>query len=97
MAYNVNNKHSSDMKKERLEIYEKVANGELTPEQADEQLLSLFSVRLSLLARKIVEAYKEYDKSCYYSHTAGEEPSYHYRNGIEWVMYRLKKVLGNEA
>lgn len=85
------------MKKERLEIFEKVANGELTPEQADEQLLGLFNVRLSLHPRKIVEAYKDYDKSCYYSHTAGEEPSYHYRNGIEWVLYRLKKALSNEA
>jgi hypothetical protein len=91
------NKHSSDMKKERLEIFEKVANGELTPEQADEQLLGLFNVRLSLHARKIVEAYKDYDKSCYYSHATGEEPSYHYRNGIEWVLYKLKKVLSNEA
>jgi len=54
-------------------------------------------VRLALLPRKIVEAYKDYDKSCHCSHTAGEEPSYHYRNGMEWVIYRLKKALSNEA
>lgn len=54
-------------------------------------------VRLSLLPRKIVEAYKDYDKSCHCSHTAGEEPSHHYRNGIEWVIYRLKNALSNEA
>jgi len=29
------------MKNERIEILQKVANGELTPEQADEQLLGL--------------------------------------------------------
>jgi len=28
-------KHSIDMKKERIEILQKVAKGELTPEQAD--------------------------------------------------------------
>lgn len=85
------------MKNERIELFKKVANGELTPEQADEQLLGLFNVRFSLLSRRIVEAYKEYDKSCYYSHTAGEEPSYHYRNGIEWVLYKIKKALSNET
>lgn len=36
------------MKKERIEILQKVANGELTPEQADEQLLGLSIVGVSL-------------------------------------------------
>ena len=30
-----NDKHSGDMKEQRLDILQKVANGELTPEQAD--------------------------------------------------------------
>lgn len=36
------------MKEQRLEMLRKVANGELTPEQADDLLLSLSIVRLSL-------------------------------------------------
>lgn len=36
------------MKNERIEILQKVASGELTPEQADEQLLGLSIVMLSL-------------------------------------------------
>lgn len=36
------------MKEQRLEILQKVANGELTPEQADEQLLGLSIVGVSL-------------------------------------------------
>ena len=36
------------MKEQRLDILQKVANGELTPEQADKQLLNLFSVSDSL-------------------------------------------------
>lgn len=39
-----NDNHSSDMKEQRLDILQKVANGELTPEQADKQLLDLFDV-----------------------------------------------------
>lgn len=41
-------KHSGDMKEQRLDILQKVANGELTPEQADEQLLGLSIVGVSL-------------------------------------------------
>jgi len=49
-------KHSSDMKNERLEILQKVANGELTPEQADEQLLglSIVSKRSWAIGEKVV-------------------------------------------
>lgn len=36
------------MKEKRLDILQKVANGELTPEQADEQLLGLSIVGVSL-------------------------------------------------
>lgn len=36
------------MKNERIEILRKVANGELTPEQADEQLLGLSIIGVSL-------------------------------------------------
>lgn len=36
------------MKEQRLDILQKVANGELTPEQADEQLLGLSIVGVSL-------------------------------------------------
>ena len=43
-----NDKHSSDMKEQRLDILQKVANGELTPEQADKQLLGLSIVGVSL-------------------------------------------------
>lgn len=44
MQHNDLNKPSSDMENERIKILEKVANGELTPEQADGQLLGLFFV-----------------------------------------------------
>ena len=37
------------MKNERIEILRKVANGELTPEQADEQLLGLSIIGSSSL------------------------------------------------
>ena len=36
------------MKEQRLDILQKVANGELTPEQADKQLLGLSIVGVSL-------------------------------------------------
>ena len=36
------------MKEQRLDILQKVANGELTPEQADKQLLGLSIVSFSL-------------------------------------------------
>jgi len=39
-----NDKHSSDMKNDRIEILQKVAKGELTPEQAYTQQLGLFIV-----------------------------------------------------
>ena len=43
------------MKNERLKILQKVANGELTPKQADKQLLSLSNVIASdfLTSRKL--------------------------------------------
>jgi len=54
----------------------------------------LSDVKLSLPdKRKIVEAYQQYDKSCHSSHTSGEEPSYHYRNGIEWLLFRIKESI----
>ena len=37
-------KHSSDMNEQRLQILRKVANGELTPEQAHAELLDLSNV-----------------------------------------------------
>jgi hypothetical protein len=43
-----NDKHSGDMKEQRLDILQKVANGELKPEQADKQLLRLSIVGVSL-------------------------------------------------
>ena len=50
-----NDKYSSYMKNKRLEILQKVANGELTPKQADKQLLSLSNVIASdfLTSRKL--------------------------------------------
>jgi len=39
-----NDKHSSNMKEQRLDILQKVANGELTPKQADKQLLGIGAV-----------------------------------------------------
>ena len=43
-----NDKHSSDMKEQRLDILQKVANGELTTEQAETKLLGLSIVGKSL-------------------------------------------------
>lgn len=50
------------MKEQRLEILQKVANGELTPEQADKQLLGLFNVSLSLTDSE--EEYEPYFGWC---------------------------------
>lgn len=36
------------MKNKRIEVYKKVASGKLTPEQADEKLLSLFNTSDSM-------------------------------------------------
>jgi len=50
------------MENEKIELLKKVANGELTPEQADKQLLGLFIVRLPLseyIARKEQEAWNK--------------------------------------
>jgi len=52
-----NDKHSSDMKEQRLEILRKVANGELTPEKAHTELLGLSIVSVSLPSSEA--AYKE--------------------------------------
>lgn len=55
----------------------------------------IHSVRLSFPQKKeIVKDYQDYDKSAHCSHTAGEEPSYHFRLGQEWVLNRIKP---NEA
>lgn len=50
------------MKKERIEILQKVANGELTPEQADEQLLGLSIVGSSSLFADVDELMKVADE-----------------------------------
>lgn len=38
------------MKKERLEIFQKLLNGELTPEQADNKLINLISNKIGILS-----------------------------------------------
>lgn len=52
------------MKNERIEILQKVANGKLTPEQADEQLLglSIVSKRSWQIGEKVVVTH------CIYGH-----------------------------
>lgn len=56
------------MKNERLEILQKVANGELTPKQADEQLLGLSIVGSSFLFTDVDEIMKVADEKgwCFY-------------------------------
>jgi hypothetical protein len=51
------------MKKQRIELYKKVANGKLTPEQADEQLLGLFNVsnRFSMSDKYVEDSICELD------------------------------------
>jgi len=38
----------------------------------------------------IKQACKDYDRSCFCSHTFGEDPSYHYQNGIEWTLREIQ-------
>lgn len=47
MVHNGSGKHSSDMKKQRLEILKDLEKGNMTPEQADDKLLSLSIVSFS--------------------------------------------------
>lgn len=56
------------MKNERIEILRKLADGELTPEQADEQLLGLSIVGSSSLFADVDELMKVADKNgwCFY-------------------------------
>ena len=58
MAYNVNNKYSNDMKKQQLELLTKVANGEISPKDAQTELLNLFSIMGSFSADDIKEVYE---------------------------------------
>ena len=56
------------MENERIEILQKVAKGELTPTQADEQLLGLSIVGSSSLFSDVDELMKVADKKgwCFY-------------------------------
>ena len=40
---------------------------------------------------EIDEASNSYENSCYYSHTFGEDPSYHYKNGIGYIIEYINK------
>ena len=55
----------------------------------EEKLLDIMNPNV----RDIVKDYLDYNKRCYSSHTAGEEASYHYRNGMEKVFRFIKYKL----
>jgi len=46
-----------------------------------------------LTSEEINETAQKYDKSCYCSHTSGEEPAYHFISGADHVNSHYKKVL----
>jgi hypothetical protein len=82
------------MKNERIELFKKVANEELTPEQADEQLLGLFSVRISLLRDKIETA------ESHWVHKIGEcsDEAQHEMEGYHWALNDVNGILhSNES
>ena len=54
---NENNKYSNDMKEQQLELLTKVATGELSPKDAQTELLNLFSVMGSFSIDDIKEVY----------------------------------------
>jgi hypothetical protein len=82
------------MKNERIELFEKVANGELTPEQADKQLLGLFNVRLSLLSDNI----KTGKSRWIHTYEDASNESQHEMEGYQWALNDVIGILhGNEA
>jgi len=72
------------MKEQRLEILQKVANGDLTPEQADEQLLGLSNVRQSLA---LVEVDPGVLQICVDAYKGGER-----LDAIQTLIEEVKKV-----
>lgn len=78
-------KHSSDMKNERIEILQKVADGELTPEQADEQLLGL-----SIVSNWVAYDWNNIDSrppkyGKYFVHRKDGKVHWETWNGIGWA------------
>lgn len=65
--------------------------GDLDPVEAHDRVLALFSVRLSFeQKRQMIESAQDYQTRAYSGHFAGEEPEYHYRNGMEEMLRILK-------
>lgn len=82
------------MKTERIELFKKVANGELTPEQADKQLLGLFDVRLSLLSENIENG----ESRWIHTYEDASNESQHEMEGYQWALNDVNEILyGNEA
>ena|ERR1035437_6893547 len=42
--------------------------------------------------RDIVKAYQDYDKSCYYACTSGDNPSKHFRTGVKWLLGKILEL-----
>ena len=82
------------MKNERIELFKKVANGELTPEQADEQLLGLFNVRLSLLSDNVETG----ESRWIHTYEDASNESQHEMEGYQWALNDVNGILhSNEA
>jgi hypothetical protein len=82
------------MKNERIELFKKVARGELTPEQADEQLLGLFDIRLSLLSDNIESGNSRW----VHTYEDASNESQHEMEGYQWALNDVNKILySNEA
>ena len=64
MKANDDDKHSSDMKNERLKVLEKVSKNELTPQQADSKLLGLSGVVESFCSECGVPCYYDMCNDC---------------------------------
>tara|TARA_R110000851_G_scaffold291462_8_gene445852 strand:- start:617 stop:910 length:294 start_codon:yes stop_codon:yes gene_type:complete len=78
MKPNENNKNSNDMKDKRLKILDRLSKGEITPEQADKELLFLFSVSIS-------SDYEDADDD--FTNTANKVESIWQMGGLSQTMY----------
>jgi len=87
------NKYSSDMKEEVIEVLEQFNYGNHSINQAANELLDLFSVRLSLLAEKAAdEATERYEHIQGVDYGNGLEHGF--ESGAEWIVEEIKR---NEA
>ena len=80
------------MKKERIELLKKLSNGELTPEQADEQLLALFGDDISLLSGNIENGKPGWLRA--YEDASNE--TQHEMEGYQWALNDVNEIFSRQ-